>query len=159
MKKTIKLSENDLHSIITESVKRVLNELDSQTYYNAGKKAYQLGQYDRSNNFKNYGNEVSKKEIETANNELETNDNRFNFKITSDGFKTVIDKNDEIHLLAAYDVNSDKLYVNDGYGYKEIRPGHNVMRSNNRSLINKILQYFAKYKPDSKYNNKNYWIA
>lgn len=61
MKKVIKLSENDLHNIITESVKRVLNELDSQTYYRAADKARELGQYDRSNNFKNYGNEVQKK--------------------------------------------------------------------------------------------------
>lgn len=44
MKKTIKLSANDLNNIIIESVKRVLNELDSKTYYNAADKASALGQ-------------------------------------------------------------------------------------------------------------------
>lgn len=51
MKKTIKLSTNDLNNIIVESVKRVLNELDSKTYYNAADKASKLGQNERGYEF------------------------------------------------------------------------------------------------------------
>lgn len=39
MKRTIRLTESDLHMIIKESVNKVLNELDWRTYANAGKKA------------------------------------------------------------------------------------------------------------------------
>lgn len=152
MKKIIKLSENDLHNIITESVKRVLNEMNPQTYYNASDKAYNLGQYDRSIKLKNHGENI-------ANNELETDDERYYFQILKKGFNTIIEEDGEEYDLS-YILDSDNLYVRlDGYDDKLIEPGNEYMRTHNRALIRKILQYFAKYKPDSKYNNKNYWIA
>ena len=40
MKKTIRLTESDLHRVIKESVKQCLTELDWRTYANAAKKAH-----------------------------------------------------------------------------------------------------------------------
>ena len=40
MKKTIRLTESDLHRVIKESVKQCLTELDWKTYQNAAEKAY-----------------------------------------------------------------------------------------------------------------------
>lgn len=39
MKRTIKLTENDLHNIIKESVNHILSELDWRTYQSAAEKA------------------------------------------------------------------------------------------------------------------------
>ena len=39
MKKTIRLTESDLHRIVKESVNKILTELDWRTYANAAKKA------------------------------------------------------------------------------------------------------------------------
>ena len=40
MKKVIRLTESDLHRVIKESVKQVMNELDWRTYDNAARKSY-----------------------------------------------------------------------------------------------------------------------
>ena len=46
MKRTIRLTESDLHRIIKESVKQCLTELDWKTYMNAAKKAYDSAEND-----------------------------------------------------------------------------------------------------------------
>ena len=147
MKKVIKLSENDLHNIITESVKRVLNELDSQTYYRAADKAGDLGQYSRQVKFNQHGDN-------TINKELGFDSNSY-IKANQSGF--ILMPNDRYKLK--YNLASDSLtQFNDRGVLGGIEPGDQPMRLQNRAMIKTVLQYFAKYKPDSKYNNKNYWI-
>ena len=46
MKRTIKLTENDLHNIIKESVNHILSELDWRTYQSAAEKALDRGEWD-----------------------------------------------------------------------------------------------------------------
>lgn len=53
MKRTIKLSESDLHRVIAESVRQCLTELDWKTYQNARRKANERGEYDRAMRFGN----------------------------------------------------------------------------------------------------------
>lgn len=50
-KNLIRLTENDLHRIIKESVNNILTELDWRTYANAAKKSRELGD-DRERKFK-----------------------------------------------------------------------------------------------------------
>ena len=148
MKKVIKLSENDLHNIITESVKRVLNELDSQTYYNAAAKAGDLGQYDRQTDFNQHGDNVINKELGFDSNSY--------IKANQSGF--ILMPNDRYKLK--YILRNDSLIqFSDRGAMGSLEPGDRPMRLSNRAMIKTVLQYFAKYKPDSKYNNKNYWIA
>lgn len=44
MKKTIRLTESDFYRVITESVNKVLNELDARTYASARDKAWERGE-------------------------------------------------------------------------------------------------------------------
>jgi len=50
-KKTIKITEGDLHGIIKESVNKVLTELDWKTYANARRKAGNKGEYEKARKF------------------------------------------------------------------------------------------------------------
>lgn len=43
MKRRIRLTENDLHRIVKESVKKVLTEISADLAYRAANKAYRLG--------------------------------------------------------------------------------------------------------------------
>lgn len=65
--KVIRLTENDLHNMVTEAVRVALNELDPRTYASAAEKARIRGEFDRASRFKNtaidswerdYGNEL-----------------------------------------------------------------------------------------------------
>lgn len=59
-----------------------------------------------------------------------------------------------------YNLANDSLaQFTDRGAIGNIEPGDRPMRLSNRAMIKTVLQYFAKYKPDSKYNDKNYWIA
>ena len=53
-KKLIKLTEQDLHRIVKESVNKVLTELDWRTYANAAKKASERGDEELANDFKRH---------------------------------------------------------------------------------------------------------
>lgn len=147
MKKIIKLSPNDLHNIITESIKKVLTELDSKTYFNAADKAFNLKQYDRGIAFKNQG-EIA------ANQEFESDSSDYYFEIFQRGF--AVNNDDDVELY--YFIKNDRLYAYPDDTEILIEPGDYDMRLKNRELIAKIMKYFAKYRPDSKYNDKNLWI-
>ena len=147
MKKIIKLSPNDLHNIITESIKKVLTELDSKTYFNAADKAFNLKQYDRGIAFKNQG-EIA------ANQEIESDSSDYYFEIFQRGF--AVNNDDDVELY--YFIKNDRLYAYPDDTEILIEPGDYDMRLKNRELIAKIMKYFAKYRPDSKYNDKNLWI-
>lgn len=151
MKKIIKLSENDLHNIITESVKRVLNELDSKTYLNAAKKARDRYQFKRFNNLENYADDVFHNETGYIN-----NDNNNLFMLTYNGFSFEKEDDDKTIYSFSYYLKDDTIYNEND---EKIEPGDSDLRLDDRKLIRTILTYFAKYKPDSRYNNKNYWIA
>ena len=59
----IRLTENQLHRVIKESVKKILTELDWKTYQNAAKKAHlkAYDDYDKEDpNFEKYRNKSSK---------------------------------------------------------------------------------------------------
>ena len=60
-KQVIKLTENDLHRIIKESVNNVLTELDWRTYANAAKKAESNGDSDRARKFRQAASKSSNK--------------------------------------------------------------------------------------------------
>lgn len=55
-KKLIRLTESDLHHIVTESVNKILTELDWKTYMNAARGRQQQGNYDAANNLSGYAN-------------------------------------------------------------------------------------------------------
>lgn len=57
MKRTIRLTESDLHNIIKESVNVILSELDWKTGMNAARKAEEAGDYKRARKFEKYANE------------------------------------------------------------------------------------------------------
>lgn len=144
MKKVIKISSNDLNNIIVESVKHILNELDARTYFNAGDKAFKLGQNHRGYDLYDHGTKMLN---------LDINQDGYNVKFNYNGFSYP-----EQHLY--YELEHDDLSIyNSGDGFVSLEPGDPKMRIKDRRVIKIILQYFAKYKPDSKYNNKNYWIA
>ena len=147
MKKIIKLSSNDLKNIINESVKNVLNELDSKTYFNAADKAFNLKQYDRGIAFKNQGEMA-------ANQEIESDSSDYYFEIFQRGF--AVNNDDDVELY--YFIKNDSLYAYPDDSEIFIEPGDYDMRLSNRELISKIIKYFNKYRPDSKYNDKNLWI-
>ena len=48
MKRTIRLTESDLHKFIKESVENILTELDPRTYANYAKQRTDKGQYDKA---------------------------------------------------------------------------------------------------------------
>lgn len=52
MKRTIKLTENDLHRVIKESVNTILSELDWRTYQSAYEKALKRGDWKKANEFR-----------------------------------------------------------------------------------------------------------
>lgn len=52
MKRIIRLQESELKRIISETVKNALNELAPETYSNAAMKAYDDGDIERYENFK-----------------------------------------------------------------------------------------------------------
>lgn len=61
----IRISESEIKQIVTESVKKIISELDASTYYNAARKRYQQANYGgngRANNpeMVNKGNQLSK---------------------------------------------------------------------------------------------------
>lgn len=51
-KKIVRLTESDLHNMITEAVKDALNELDPRTHSSAAEKARLRGEFDRARKFK-----------------------------------------------------------------------------------------------------------
>ena len=57
MKRTIRLTESDLHNIIKESVNTILSELDWKTGMNAARKAEEAGDYKRARKFEKYAKE------------------------------------------------------------------------------------------------------
>ena len=66
-KKLVRLSENELHKVIKESVKIVLNEISSDVLDNASEKAMEQGRLQQMGKLKNGAMERRKKEL--------TNDN------------------------------------------------------------------------------------
>ena len=52
-KKIVRLTESDLHNMISEAVKTALNELDPRTYASAAQKTREKGEYARSHKFAN----------------------------------------------------------------------------------------------------------
>ena len=52
MKRTIKLTENDLHRVIKESVNTILSELDWRTYQSAYEKPNKRGDWKKANEFR-----------------------------------------------------------------------------------------------------------
>lgn len=63
-KNTIRLTENELKNIITESVKNIISELDWKTYANAARKASEQGNdKERSYRFANAASDAFNKEF------------------------------------------------------------------------------------------------
>lgn len=133
---------------IEESFKK-LNELNSKTYIDAAKKAYNKHQFKRFNDLENYADNVFHNETGFVN-----GDNLF--MLTYNGF--VFEKQDDDKMMYQFTYNLDNDTICDEND-EEIEPGDLEIRLNDRKLIKTILTYFAKYKPDSKYNNKDYWIS
>lgn len=79
--KKIRLTEQDLHKIVKESVNRVLTELDWKTYQNAAKKAHlkALDDYgDRYGGNPNYDKDKSSEYIRKSNNFSKAAEDAFN---------------------------------------------------------------------------------
>lgn len=143
MKNTVKLTQSQFRSLIQESVKRIINELDSRTYMSAYQKSDELAQNDRSKEFLNAGRESFMKE--TGNKRITITPNGFSMWPEGLGGKLSYDKTNDIMFYIAPD--NSKTRITRNYGLK------------NRNDIYTIIKYLEKYRPDSKYNDKNLWIA
>ena len=76
-------------------------------------------------------------------------------KVSESGF--ILTPNNKYKLR--YDIYTDTMYpFNDRDKGENIEPGDTLMRLPDRSMIRTVLDYFTKYKPDSKYNNRQDWI-
>lgn len=132
-------------NLVNESMR--LNELNSKTYWNAANKAGLRGQYDRKAEFKKHA-------VNTMNKELDLESKPY-IKVSESGF--VLTPNNKYKLR--YDVYTDTMYpFNDRGKGENIEPGDTLMRLPDRSMIRTVLDYFTKYKPDSKFNNRQDWI-
>lgn len=58
MKRTIRLTESDLHKVISESVRQYLTELDWKTYMNAARKRRDQGNDDAAGELEKYAQQV-----------------------------------------------------------------------------------------------------
>ena len=94
MKRTIRLTESDLHRIVKESVNKLITELDWKTYQNAAKKAhlkalddYGYGQpnydKDKSSEYFRKSNEFSKAAEDAFNREYGYDDGRYHLGLNS----------------------------------------------------------------------------
>lgn len=118
-----------------------LNELSPSTYLNASNKSKKLGQVKRSDRFRDQAEISFTKELGRTP----------KIRLYSDGFDFDLDG-----VEYGYNINNDEIYMID-FPDTELIPGD--IRTNDRFLINDILFYFKKFNPNSKYNNKNMWVA
>lgn len=90
-KNVIKLTEGELKKIITESVKKVISELDWKTYDSAMRKAAQRGEWDRAGKFGGASRSAFNRDFGTKNSVYDYNysrdhvpyepDYKFNYKL------------------------------------------------------------------------------
>lgn len=127
-----------------------LNELNSKTYMNAAIEARKRNQLNRTIRFASAANDTFKREEE--NSEID---------IYDFGFMTYLDKGANPVLPIKYFIDKDLLirYNTNEKAWFEIKPGDDAMRTENRKQIRVIINYFKKFKSDSKYNNRDLWIA
>jgi hypothetical protein len=125
----------------------ILNELNTKTYFNAGRKAFVKGQYNRSERFHDAATMKFRKD-----NDIE------NFIITDSGFACYIGDN-----LISYDIDYDEMQMEDKLNprsdYKVLSPFCQELRTEDRRLIRSILNYFKEFNPESVYNKKAIYIA
>ena len=141
------LSNEHISGVNLVNESRKLNELDSKTYWNAANKAGLRGQYDRKVEFKKHA-------LKTMNKELDLESKPY-IKVSESGF--ILTPNNRYKLR--YDAYTDTMYpFNDRDKGENIEPGDALMRLPDRSMIRTVLDYFTKYKPDSKFNNRQDWI-
>lgn len=132
-----------------------LNELDSRTYVNAANKALKLGQHDRFQKFNDQADIQFNKETEKNKND------KSEITIYHDGFDLyMLDGNGTGYNSIMYNLNTDEMFADDIEGEEVIfEPGDEELKTADRNIIRKILYYFNKYNPTSKYNDKSIWIA
>lgn len=73
MKRTIRLTESDLHRVITESVKQYITELNWKTYMSAAQKRKGQGDYKKAGELSDYANQQFRDQYDINNAEEHEN--------------------------------------------------------------------------------------
>ena len=136
----IKLTESQLKQVISESVKNILTEMYWGTLYKAGLKANKMGQRLRAQQFFLNADRELKKEY---GNFITIEGSSFTFK----------GENKSTYMYKPVD---DKIQ-NMGNMNDPVEPGS--LRFSDRRKITAILDAIKFFNPNSKFLNKNYWIA
>lgn len=141
--------QNRLGESILSNKRKHLNELNTQTYMNAARKAKQLNQFNRANRFANGAQTKFRRDNET--NEI---------NITTEGFEMYIPKGLNKPTEISYDLADDviSVYYPEENTWDAVEPGDYILRTEDRKIIRTIINYFNEFNPDSKYNDKNLFI-
>lgn len=148
--KNIRVRMNE--SLISKYGKdEVMNEVNAKTYFDAGRKSFVKGQFNRANRFYDAATRKFRRDEETE-----------EFDITDDGFEVWLPK-EEKSIKLYYDLDEDQMYVDDYFHseriLREVGPFSQEIRTEDRKIIRMILNYFKEFNPDSQYNKKAMYIA
>lgn len=152
LQKMLKKDESLLESLISKYGKdEVMNEVNAKTYFDAGRKSFVKGQFNRANRFYDAATRKFRRDEETE-----------EFDITDDGFEVWLPK-EEKSIKLYYDLDEDQMYVDDYFHseriLREVGPFSQEIRTEDRKIIRMILNYFKEFNPDSQYNKKAMYIA
>jgi hypothetical protein len=128
----IKLTENDLKQIVTESVKKVLNEISSDLAYAAFKKASDSGRKNQAQKFYDYGNDKLKAELGANDYMMQMNNNSITYY--NNNYDTVT-------LYRDGDVCCNGKYTSIG-NYAKIQM---YLKTGNKSTARLITRWLGKY--------------
>ena len=114
-KQILKLTENDLHNIIKESVNKILSELDWRTYHNAAKSDYDKR---RSQKFANMRDKEFNKQFEYSDNK-NGNFIRMQGDFNNPRLEVIVNNNtkDKIHYIKYPEDKKYAFYTNYTSGY------------------------------------------
>lgn len=134
-----------------DAVLNAINELDARTYYNASKEADKRGQTYRAAKMRNATNNRLSRTTETSDGYVNICDGGFEFYLPD------YDTNDDETGYYQYIEKRDRIVKDLSGSRKIMEPGE--IRSRDRKFITKILKAFSIVNPDSKYNDRQLWIA
>lgn len=138
------LTESELKTIIHNSVERILNEIKSDTFLSAANAANSRGQYDRRTDFYDaFLNRRNQELEEIFGPDVASTLNGHQFFFFIEGREIM------------YNMNSDEFT----YKGELVPPGSRKLRSSDRRFVRSLLEFFKRFRPDSQYNDRNYWIA
>lgn len=144
----MKITENQLRSIIRESIEEILAH---DTVTSAYDKMRRYGSHSRANNFaKNYS-EILNREYPIVND----SGHEARFLVDSNELYLMDDTNNYFH----YNVKDDDWYVSkDGRMVPVEREPNGFPKFNNRKTVINLCKFMKQLKPDTGLANKQYYI-